>query len=225
MGQLQRRPFLAENADMLSAEARGPAYRIVSERLVIRCWEPRDAAALKLAVDDSLTHLRPWVPWAASEPTSIDHKVAWLRKCRGEFDLGLDYTYGVFSQDEQEVIGGAGLHLRQGVNVREIGYWVASAHCRKGYATEVTRALVRVGFEVDSASRIELRVWTENRHSRKIPEALGFVSEGTLRGLSRDSHGRPCDVQVFALLRDDYECGPIPNLPLRALDVSGHDLL
>jgi pimeloyl-ACP methyl ester carboxylesterase len=30
---------------------------------------------------------------------------------------------------------------------------------------------------------------------------------------------------VFALLRDDYECGPIPNLPLRALDVSGHDLL
>lgn len=217
--------FLLKMRGMLSADARGPAYRIVSDRLVIRCWEPSDAASLKLAVDGSLQHLRPWVPWAASEPTPIDQKVAWLRKCRGEFDLGLDYTYGVFSRDESEVIGGAGLHLRQGFNVREIGYWVASAHCRQGYATELTRALVRVGFEVDAASRIELRVWTENRHSRKIPEALGFVSEGTLRGIARDAEGRPCDVQIFSLLRDDYECGPLPNLPLRALDVSGHDLL
>ena len=36
-------------------------------------------------------------------------KNRWLRKCRGEFDLGLDYTYGVFSSDESEVIGGAAL--------------------------------------------------------------------------------------------------------------------
>jgi RimJ/RimL family protein N-acetyltransferase len=210
---------------MLSAEARGPAYRIVSDRLVIRCWEPRDAASLKLAVDGSLPHLKPWLPWAAGEPTPIEQKVAFLRKCRGEFDLGLDYAYGVFSEDESEVIGGAGLHLRQGLNVREIGYWVASAHCRKGYATELTRALLRVGFEVDAASRIELRVWTENRLSRKIAEALGFISEGTLRGIARDTDGRPCDVHLFALLRDDYECGSIPSYPLRALDISGHDLL
>src|SRR6478735_1746559 len=159
---------------MLSAEARGPAYRIASKRLVIRCWEPRDAAALKLAIDGSLAHLRPWVPWAASEPTPIDQKVAFLRKCRGEFDLGLDYCYGVFSADESVVVGGAGLHLRQGLKVREIGYWVASEHCRKGYATEVTRALLRVGFEVDAATRIEVRISTENRRSRKIPESLGF---------------------------------------------------
>src|ERR1700761_1456612 len=117
---------------MLSAEARGPAYRIATERLVIRCWDPRDAVSLKLAVDGSLPHLQKWVPWAASEPTPLDQKTAWLRKSRGEFDLDLDYAYGVFSKDESEVIGGAGLHLRQGRSVREIGYWIASAHCQKG---------------------------------------------------------------------------------------------
>jgi len=210
---------------MLSAAARGPAYRILTERLVIRCWDPGDAAPLKKAVDASLSHLRPWVPWAASEPTALDQKVAWLRKSRGEFDLGLEYTYGVFSPDESEVIGGAGLHLRQGLNVREIGYWIASAHCNQGYATEVTRALTRVGFEVDCASRVELRVWPQNRRSASIPERLGFVREGTLRGVSRDADGRPTDVTVFALLRDDYECGEIPGAPLRALDVTGQDLL
>lgn len=210
---------------MFSAEPRGPAYRIVTERLVIRCWQPSDAVSLKLAIDGSLAHLRPWLPWAANEPTALDQKVAWLRKSRGEFDLGLDYPYGVFSADESELIGGAGLLLRQGPSAREIGYWVASAHCRKGYATEVTRALTRVGFEVDNVARIELRVWPENRHSRKIPEKLGFVSEGTLRRVSRDAHGQPCDVQVFALLRDDYECSPLPQFPIRALDITGQDLL
>ena len=68
-----------------------------------------DRESLKLAVDGSLAHLKPWVPWAANEPTPLDQKVAWLRKCRGEFDLGLDYLFGVFSRDESEVIGGAGL--------------------------------------------------------------------------------------------------------------------
>jgi RimJ/RimL family protein N-acetyltransferase len=210
---------------MLSAAARGPAYRIVTDRLVIRCWSPEDAVSLKLAVDASLPHLRPWVPWAASEPTPLDQKVAWLRKSRGEFDLGLDYGYGVFSADESEVVGGAGLHLRQGLNVREIGYWIASAHCQRGYATEVTRALTRVGFEVDCASRIELRVWPDNQRSMNIPKRLGFIPEGTLRGVSRDADGRPYDVKVFSLLRDDYECGEIPGVALRALDITGQDLI
>src|SRR5450432_1686892 len=210
---------------MLSAAARGPAYRIVTDRLVIRCWSPDDAMSLKLAVDSSLPHLRPWVPWAAGEPTHLDQKVAWLRKCRGEFDLGLDYSFGIFSSDETEVIGGAGLHLRQGLNVREIGYWIAAAHCQKGYATEVTRALTRVGFEVDLAARIELRVWPENRLSLRIPARLGFALDGTLRGVARDADGRPYDVSVYSLLREDYDSGTIPNLPLRALDIAGKDLL
>jgi hypothetical protein len=38
-----------------------PPYRIETERLVVRCWEPRDAPLLKEAVDASLDHLRPWM--------------------------------------------------------------------------------------------------------------------------------------------------------------------
>src|SRR5262249_24384090 len=43
-----------------------PPYRIVTERLVLRCWEPSDAAALKEAVDASIDHLLPWMPWAVN---------------------------------------------------------------------------------------------------------------------------------------------------------------
>lgn len=39
-----------------------PAYRIVTPRLVIRCWNPPDAPLLKAAIDASLDHLRAWMP-------------------------------------------------------------------------------------------------------------------------------------------------------------------
>ena len=51
---------------------RGPAYRIVTPRLVIRCWDPRDAQLAKEAIDSSLDHLRPWLPWAHHEPQTIE---------------------------------------------------------------------------------------------------------------------------------------------------------
>ena len=38
-------------------------YRIETERLVLRCYDPEDAPLLKDAVDRSLDHLRPWMPW------------------------------------------------------------------------------------------------------------------------------------------------------------------
>ncbi len=49
-----------------------PPYRIRTERLTIRCWEPRDASLLKDALDSSLDHLRPWMPWALEEPRPLD---------------------------------------------------------------------------------------------------------------------------------------------------------
>jgi hypothetical protein len=49
----------------------GPAYRILTPRLVIRCWNPVDAPLLKEAVDSSIDHLKPFMPWAHQEPTPL----------------------------------------------------------------------------------------------------------------------------------------------------------
>ena len=53
----------------------GPAYRIVTPRLVIRCWDAGDAPRLKEAIDSSLDHLRSWLQWAAQEPESLEKKL------------------------------------------------------------------------------------------------------------------------------------------------------
>ena len=80
-----------------STDPRRPAYRIETERAVVRCWNPTDAGILLRAVIQSIDHLRDWMPWAKNEPTTLEEKIALLRHWRAEFDQDSDYTYGIFS--------------------------------------------------------------------------------------------------------------------------------
>ena len=77
-----------------------PPYRIETERLVIRCYEPGDAAAMKDGVDSSLDHLRAFMPWSRFEPQTLQEKVELVRHFRGAFDADENYIYGIFSADE-----------------------------------------------------------------------------------------------------------------------------
>jgi RimJ/RimL family protein N-acetyltransferase len=136
----------------MTSTVSGPAYRIHTRRLILRCWQPEDAPLLKAAIDASLDHLRPWMPWAHQEPTDIEAKVALLHRFRGDFDLGKDFVYGVFSRDEKQALGGTGLHLRLGEGAREIGYWIHQEHVGRGLATELATASAIPVLEADLKS-------------------------------------------------------------------------
>jgi hypothetical protein len=60
--------------------------------MVLRCYDPKDAPLLKEAIDSSLGHLRPWMPWAKNEPLPLEQKIELLRTFRGEFDLGTNFA-------------------------------------------------------------------------------------------------------------------------------------
>ena len=74
----------------------GPAYRIVTPRLVIRCWNPPDAPLLKKAIQTNVDHLLPWLPFARNEPEELQVKIERMRHWRSRFDSDGDYTYGIF---------------------------------------------------------------------------------------------------------------------------------
>jgi RimJ/RimL family protein N-acetyltransferase len=196
-----------------------PPYRIVTERLVVRCWEPRDAPLLREAVDSSLDHLRAWMPWAHEEPRTLESQVALLRRFRGEFDLGQNFVYGIFEPGEAEVVGGTGLHLRVGEDALEVGYWIHASRIGQGLATEVTAALTRVAFEVSGVDRVEIRVDPANAASLAVPRKLGFAEEATLRRrLEPFGDEAPRDVVVFALFGDTF-----PGTPAATARVEGYD--
>lgn len=204
---------------------KSPAYRIETERLVVRCWDPADAPKLKEAIDSSIEHLRAWMPWAHNEPQTLEEKVALLRGFRGQFDKDEDFVYAIFDREESRVLGGSGLHTRIGEHAREIGYWIRADAEGNGYVTEAVAALTRVGFELEGLERIEIRVEPANARSRRIPERLGYAEEATLRGRVRNAQNEPRDVIVYSLFSDAYPESPSARAELEAFDAAGTKLL
>ncbi len=203
-----------------------PPYAIRSKRLFLRCWEPTDASSLKEAVDSSLDHLRPWMPWARFEPQSLEEKVMLLRGFRGRFDLGQDFVYGAFSRDGSDVVGGTGLHTRVGEGALEIGYWIRASRIGEGLATELSAALTRVAFEVCEVDRVEIRVDPSNERSVAIPRKLGYREEARLRRrLPAGENGELRDVLVFTLFRDGYSGSLSAVAPVEAFDAVGTRVL
>jgi RimJ/RimL family protein N-acetyltransferase len=201
------------------------AYRIKTDRLVVRCFSPADARKLKEAIDANLDHLRRWLPWANSEPETLDAKIERLRHLRAGFDLGNDFTYGIFSSDESALVGGIGSHLRVGPNAREIGYWLREDHTGHGLATEAVAALVRVGFEIDRLSRLEIHCDPENLRSAAIPRRLGFTLDATLRRRAFTHDGQERDQMIWSLFASDYTASAAARARVEAQDAAGRRLL
>ena len=204
---------------------RDPPYRIRTDRLVLRCWNPSDARLLKDAIDSSLENLRRWMPWAREEPTSIEEKTELLRRFRGRFDLGRDFVYGIFDAAETEVVGGTGLHMRSGDDSLEIGYWIRDSRVGNGLATEASAALTRIAFEACGVDRVEMRVDPANTRSLAIPRRLGFEEEATLRRRLRYPEGAPSDVTIFSLFAQEFAGTPAAGVRVEALDSVGTPVL
>lgn len=195
-------------------------YKIETERLIIRCYHPKDATLLKKAVNESRAHLLPWMPWAKSESEeSLEIVRERLRKWRGQFDLGEDYTFGIFDKAERTLLGSTGLHNRLVKDAREIGYWIHVHHVKQGYALEAVKALTKVGFEIEQLKRIEIRCALNNLRSQNIPKKMGYTHEATLKNRMTDTNGNPRDVMLWTLFKEAYEKSALPAFPLKAFSV------
>ena len=76
----------------------------------------------------------------------------------------------------------------------------------KGYATEMTKAVIRFGFDEINFHRIEIDCRTANEASRRVIEKCGLTYEGTFRDFFwRKDHfeGR----RVYSILKSEYEAG------------------
>lgn len=199
----------------------GPAYRIETPRLVLRCWNPADAVLLKEAVDSSVEHLRPWMPWAADDPQPLENRIELIRHWRSRYDRGEDFTVGIFDRSETVVLGGSGLHTRVGPRGMEIGYWIRASHINQGYASEAAAALTTVAFRVHGVDRVEIHCRVANVHSAAVPRKLGYTQEATLRRRESWPDGQLHDLMVWTLFVDDYADSPAASVPVTAFDAAG----
>lgn len=146
---------------------------VVTPRLDVRLWRTDDVPVLRAAIEASLDHLRPWLAWIPSEPLSDEDRTRLLESGRSLWEKGAEANYGAFHNGV--VVGGCGLHRRQGPDTLDLGYWIHADHVRKGYATELARGLTTAAFGVRGVERVEIHHDKANVASGGVPRALRFT--------------------------------------------------
>jgi RimJ/RimL family protein N-acetyltransferase len=202
----------------------GPAYRIETERLLLRCFEPRDAPEIARATAANVSHLRPWLEWARDEPESFEAKLALARKFRAQFDLGRDFTWGLFDPEEKRLLGAVNLHPTDEEAVAELGYWLDAELTGRGFATEASAAVLHVAFEVHLFERVEIHCDADNQKSARVAERLGFALDATLRRRKARSRAERVDRMVWSRFADEH-AATSPSARFLALDALGRVLL
>lgn len=173
-----------------------------TERLRIRMPLPGDGEAMAESIAASFEELRRWMPWAQHIPLPEESEAV-AREAHVKFLRREDLQLLLFLKESGRLIGSSGLHrIDWAIPKFEIGYWLDTRHCGRGYMTEAVRAIVAFAIEQFRARRIEIRCDPLNERSRAIPERLGFELEGILRNsaLAADGQG-PRDTCVYALTR------------------------
>jgi RimJ/RimL family protein N-acetyltransferase len=196
-----------------------PPRRIVTDRLVVRCYEHSDAQIAKDAVDSSVDHLRAFMNWAWELPEPVEVIEERIAMFRLQFEAGDNFTYGFFTRDETELVGGGGLHRRAGPEAFEIGYWIRASRLRQGLVTEATAALTRAAFDRCGVERVEIHIDPANVASLGVPPKLGYMREATLRrrlppippSLERR------DEVIFSLLDEEYPGSAAAAVPVEFL--------
>lgn len=168
-----------------------------TERLLIRVPRVGDGAAVNAAIIESLAELKPWMPWAQEGP-SVDDTEENIRQAIARTILREDIRLQ-FHLKDGKFVGSSGLHrIDWSVPRFEIGYWVRTSLCGKGYCTEGVRAIAAMAFDSLKAKRVEIRCDDQNVASRRVAESAGFDLEGTLRNDSTDSASRVRSTAVYS---------------------------
>jgi RimJ/RimL family protein N-acetyltransferase len=155
-----------------------PPEQLEAADFVLTRTVPGDTPALVAAVNASLSHLRPWMPWA-QDPATPESIGTFLDNAVRQWDGFQEFQFAIRETASGPIIGCCGLHNRIGIGALEIGYWVHLDHTGRGVATAAAGALAGAALRLDSVGRVEIRCDAANRRSAAIPPKLGFRLDRT----------------------------------------------
>lgn len=165
--------------DMPSPRAALPAHDLHppellrGEKVTLRRYRLTDSAAMKAAIAASLDRLREWMPWAQSPPTD-QSVMSFLGPAVAQFGGASAANYAITLPDTDEYVGGCSLMPRVGPGALEVGYWVHSAHHRRGIATESARLLTNTALSLPGIRSVEIHCAERNIASASVARTLGF---------------------------------------------------
>lgn len=179
-------------------------------RLILRPFDEGDAEAVyAYASNPNMTRFTLW-----DTHRSIDDSLFFVRDyAQARYQEHVPEPLGIVRKGDPDrlVVGALGCFWTSKPDgVMELGYNVAEAYWGRGFATEAAARLLEHAFEQYAVHRIQARLVVENTASACVARKLGMTCEGTLRG-SLLRRGRRQDVQMFSILRPEWEVRRVPS--------------
>lgn len=170
-----------------------------TERLILRPSWPEDATALAQALGNpdiarNMTH----------EPSGYDAAEAhrWIERSR---DPRLpEFLAFLRTRGASRLVGGAGI-VERADGALELAYWVERSHWGLGFATEATRAVMRVARSTGLMG-VRAAHFLDNPSSARVLRKLGFRPTGRVE--SRLSRARASEVPTALFEYDEASAPP-----------------
>lgn len=180
--------------------------RLETPEFTVRCYQHGDGGLLSEAVNSSYAHLWPWMPWATAQQT-VEESEANARFFMGQYLTNADFRLGIFTPQEDRLLGSTGFHLRHeswdAANA-EIGMWIRADAAGKGLGVRVLRAMLQWGFTAWRWQRIAWHCDATNIPSARTAEKAGMRREGCLLSDALTHHGTRRDTLIYGLLRSEW---------------------
>ncbi len=167
--------------------------RLTDGRLVVRPFEPDDAAAVQAACDDP--DIARWIHRLPTPYTQADAQ-AFIAEARQHLLLGRRARLAVTDGLSGELLGSVSLDLFADREAAEIGYWVKREARRRGVALGAARLIIDWAFGRLGVERLELLTYPGNAASQALAVRLGFTREALLRGFLAPEPGKSRDGRV-----------------------------
>jgi ribosomal-protein-alanine N-acetyltransferase len=177
--------------------------------LTLRLPERDDAQALlELAGDPEVTRWFSWGPY-----TSIEQPLAYIERLADQRERGEQIDLLIVHR-ERGPAGITGLNEFSPRDLRcMVGTWFGQRFWGTGANAESKALVAHLAFEVLGMHRLGSYSNPDNVRSTKALLGVGFRHEGVLRHWHR--HGDDYyDVNVFGMLRADWESGSLARVPL-----------
>lgn len=179
--------------------------RIETDRFYMRPFDIPDAKAVQAILEKNRDNMLPWVPWASDEPESVDIKKNKIRLWKAEFFSDQKYTYGIFDAHDHHLIGIQYLFKRQGPGILEIGYIIDMDHEGKGYASQSSYALTKLGFQEMKADKMVIIFSPLNIASGKIPKNIGYHQESVVTSIDRYKDDSRIVMETQAMFPEQFK--------------------
>lgn len=167
--------------------------------VVLRAFAAQDTDLVRSAATD------PYIPLITTVPTSgtLPDALAFIERQHDRLASGSLYSFAITDETTGEPVGAIGLGLRELAGGRAgSGYWIGSAHRRRGYAVAALDAISRWGLSLDGLHRIELQIEPWNEPSWRAAERVGYIREGLMRSWRQIGPERR-DMYLYSLLPAD----------------------